>query len=356
VNGSNSLQPGTEQPKASFRKTMVDMIRHVFLHNAPLKIIAIVISVLLWAGLVSQDESITRDKTFQNVNVSVIGQETMRNNGFVVVSDLEQLLDEVSITAAVPQKQYDNAESSAYNLRLDLSRINGTGEQEIKLLATNSSTFGRVVSISPSSVMVSVEDYIIRQRIPISAAVNGEVPSGWHMSSLSVDPSLIAVSGPRSLVETISWARAYVNTSDIEWAEGTPVFSSEIRLYNRSGEEVSSPLLRTTTGSLTIDSVLIETTLLPTLTFDVADLVNVIGEPLRGYHVADVRISPENVTVAAKGDVLAQMTELPMERNVNIRDLSETTVFQLKVQKPSEDAVLTNDTVTVTVIIEADEP
>ena len=48
-----------------------------------------------------------------------------------------------------------------------------------------------------------------------------------------------------------------------------------------------------------------------------------------------------------------KLTELPLEqRTVNVKNLNETTAFQLKVQKPSEDAIISNDTVTVTVMIE----
>ena len=53
----------------------------------------------------------------------------------------------------------------------------------------------------------------------------------------------------------------------------------------------------------------------------------------------------------SRENVLNQMEEAPMERTVNITDLTETTVYQLKLQKPSDDAVLLNDTVTVTVEI-----
>ena len=57
---------------------------------------------VLWAGLISQDNSLTRDKSWQNVNVSVNGLDTLKRNGFIVVSDLEELLANVSVTAAVP--------------------------------------------------------------------------------------------------------------------------------------------------------------------------------------------------------------------------------------------------------------
>ena len=62
-------------------------MRHLFLHNGWLKIIAVVISLVLWAGLISQDETVTRDKSFQHVNVSVTGTELMKSNGYIVVSD-----------------------------------------------------------------------------------------------------------------------------------------------------------------------------------------------------------------------------------------------------------------------------
>ena len=201
----------------TMRMKLIRALKHLFFHNGLLKAIAIVISVILWAGLVSQDESITRDKVFQNVNVTVTGTEAMRNNGYIVVSDLNELLKDVSVTAAVPQKQFENAEASAYNVRMDLSRINGTGEQELKLLSSNSSTYGKVVSTNPSSVTVMVEDFVVRQRIPVSVTVNGDVPDGWYMSTPSVDPALVAVSGPRSLVTTISRARAFIDTRDIEY-------------------------------------------------------------------------------------------------------------------------------------------
>ena len=330
-------------------------LRHVFLHNGWLKLIAVIISVILWAGLISQDESITREKTFQNVNVSVTGSESMKNNGFIVVSDLDAILGDVSIVAAIPQKQFENAEPSAYNLRVDLSRISGTGEQELKILSSNSNTFGRVVSTSPSSLTVSVEDYIVRQRIPVSVSVNGDIPEGWYMSTPSVDPALIAVRGPRSLVETISRARVYINTDDLEWKEGTIFTSSEIQLFNRSGEEVHSKLINTTSSSMSIDNVLIEATILPTRTFAVKDQIQVSGTVARGYKLREIKISPETVTVACREEVLEQLTELPMDQTVRINNLKETTVFQLKVQKPSEDAVLSNETVSVTVEIEPAE-
>lgn len=332
-------------------------LRHLLLHNGWLKLIAILISVVLWAGLISQDENVTREKTFQNVAVTVSGAEALKSSSLIVVTDLNELLNDVSITAAVPQMQYEKAEASAYNVRVDLSKIKGTGEQEVKLQSTNSSTFGKVTSINPSSVTVMVEDYNIRQRIPVSVPPVEDIPDGWYMSTPSVDPALIAVSGPRSIVQDISRAKALIRTEDIEWKEGQVVTSSEIQLYNKAQEVVQSSLISMTSSSLNIDSVLIEFTILPSLSFETGDLIITTGSVASGYYIKNIRISPERVTVAARQEVLEQMTDLSLERNtINVKNLKETTPFQLKVQKPSDDAILSNDTITVTVEIEAEEP
>ena len=345
-----STEKKTSQASETIRTAMKGL-KHILLHNGLLKVIAILISVVLWAGLISQDDTITRDKSFQNVNVSITGADTMKNSGYIVVSDLNKMLEDVSIVAAVPQKQYENADPSAYYVRIDLSKINGTGEQEVKLQSSNSTTYGKVISTSPSSINVMVDDYIVRQRIPVSFSLEGEVPEGWYMTTPAVDPTVVAVSGPRSIVQGISRAKAVIDAKDIEWTEGMVVLSAALKLYNRAGDEVNSPLVGTTTASTSIDSVLIETTLLPEVAFETTDLIQVNGNVARGYEIKEVKVSPESITVAAREEVLEQMSELPMERTVNVRNLNETSVFQLKVQKPSDDAFISNETVTVTVEI-----
>ena len=332
---------------------------HVLFHNGWVKLIALLISLVLWAGLISQDETLTRDKTWQNVNISVSGEDSLKRSGFIVVSDMEELLSGVSVTAAVPQKQYESAEASAYNLRIDLSRLKGTGMQELKILSTGSAAYGKIVNTVPAVLNVEVEEYSVRQRIPVSVKVGGEYQNGWYrnwyMPNPNVDPTLITVSGPRDLAQSISIARVFIDPDKLEWAEGTLWTTGEIKLYNRAGEEIQSPLLDITTEGTTIDTVLIEGNVLPTKSFSVSNMIDMQGEVKEGFRLVSFKVSPETVTVAARNEVLEQMNELALDRNISLADLEETTVFQLKVQKPSEDAVLSNETVTVTAEIERKE-
>ena len=335
---------------------LLTFCRHILLHNGWFKLLAVFLSILLWAGLISQDESLTRDKIFNDVSVNVTGTETMKRNGYIVTDDLTEKLTGVTAVAAVPQMQYENAEASAYSIRLDLSRIQGTGEQELRLSSSASSSFGRISSITPASVTVNVEDYVVRYRIPVSVTVSGEVPQGWYISTPSVDPPLVAVSGPRNLVNSISRARVFLNPDEVDWTEGPGVFSADLKLYNRSGEEVINPLLEISYDNVLLDSVVLEATVYPTKSFDVSSEIGTINSVADGYELKAVHISPEIITVAARSEVLDQVEELALsEHYVDLNGLKETTSVQIKVSKPSEDAILSNDTITVTLDVEPAE-
>lgn len=345
--------PDQEKKKETPWAALLRILKHLVFHNGGFKALAILISVFLWAGLISQDETITRDKVFTDVPVNVAGSEAMKRNGYIVVSDLSEALSNVTAVAAVPQQRYENAEISNYNVRVDLSRISSVGQQDVRLLTSTSSSYGRITSLSPSTVTVQVEEYVVRYRIPVSVSITGETPEGWYMTMPSVDPPLVVVSGPRDLVSSISRARVFLDPEEVEWNEGTTVLTGRLTLYSRSGEEIRSDLLDISYDNVMLDSVVLETTILPTRTFETEELVGTINQVADGFELRAVHISPESITVAARGEVLSQMTELALsEHYVDLKGLTDTTSFQIKVAKPSEDSVLSNDTITVTVDVE----
>lgn len=332
-------------------------LKHIVFHNGLVKLIAVLISLVLWAGLISQDDSLTRDKTWQNVKVTVTGSDRVKSNGYIVVSDLDALLSNVSLTAAVPQKQYDAAVPSIFNARVDLSSLQGKGTQELRILTTESNTYGKGITTVPSVISVDVEEYFVRQRIPVNVVVTGEYQNGWYenwyMATPSVDPALIAVNGPRALVQTISRAKVLLDPETLDWSEGTIFTTGDIRLYNRAGEEVSSPLLGITTEALSIDTVLIEANVLPVKTFQIDEQV----AGLDSSRIKSVRFSPETVKVAARSEVLDQLDTLLLDpSSISPEDLNEgTNVITVRIQKPSEDAVLSNETVIMTLEVDKDE-
>lgn len=334
-------------------KLILHGIRHLVFHNRWVKLISLIISLVIWAGLISQDPDLTRDKSFQNVNVSINGAAALRNRGFIVVSDLEQALMDVSAVASVPQQQVDEADASAYNFRVDLSRINTAGEQELKIIASKSSTYGEVTSINPSTVTVSIAEYEERVRIPLNLEVLGEEPAGWHMRKSSIDPVLMSVSGPKDLVQSISRGRVFLDLEEVSWEEGAWLENMEIKLFNRSGEEVSNEYLTITTGQQVIDSAVVEEIIVPTRTFDTEELIGDMIQAADGYRLESWAVSPENIVIADSSSVLDSISFISLDGAEELKNLTESRDIRITVQKPSPDSeILTNSTITVRCVVQ----
>ena len=344
-------QEKKENRMSVFLKLMLRGIRHVFLHNGWLKLLAVIIAVILWAGLISQDENVTREKVFQNVAITVTGTDTMKRNGFIVTSDIDELLSNINVTAAVPQLQYDAADASAYNLRVDLSRIRSAGEHKLNIQHSKNATYGDVISINPSSITVSVDDIMTRSVLPVTAGYTGDKPEDWYISDLSIEPDKISVSGPQKLVSSISRPRIYVDYESIEWKEGVCQGVEIPQFFDNEGSPIDSSLFTISSSYGAIDTIYYSATILPEQQYILSESIKITGHPEEGYEIKGrALITPEIITVAAPQSVLDHLNELPMDP-VNVSGLTDTKVFELKIQKPSSDAVLSNDTVLVKVEI-----
>lgn len=324
---------------------------HMLQHNWGFKLLALVLALALWAGLITQDPTLTREKRFDNVTISVIGTDTMKRNGFVVISDLNELLSGAMLRADVPQNHYSDAQASNYNARIDLSRISQIGEQEVRVMTSPSTSYGSVQEVSPSTVTVMVDEYITRSRIPINVETQGELPDGFESSGQTIDPSMLTVSGPKSIVDTIVRAEAVMDKSILEPRAGEMSNSIHFRLVNAAGEEVPTDLLEVTTNGVLVDSIIVQQTLYPTKALALVDAGIVIGTPAAGYEIKSISFTPETVVAAGKTEALDVLDQVFANATVDVTDRSETFYETISVRKPSELQSLNPSSVTVLVEI-----
>ncbi|MBQ7850123.1 MAG: hypothetical protein IJ343_10405 [Clostridia bacterium] len=264
------------------------------------KLLSVALAVALWAGLITQDPTLTREKTFRDVTVSITGADTLKRNGFVVVGDVEALLDGVTVVADVPQKQYVSAQASNYNVRLDLSRIRQAGEQEVAISATSTATYGTVLRISPARVNVQVEEYVNVGYIPVNAVLVGNTPEGFHVMNVACDPSWLTVSGPRSVVEKVVQAEITLDKSQLPAREGDVRLAAEFRLLDGNGQEISDETLQVTSESVLRTNVNLTATMYTRRDIDLTQTQLYIGSPADGYEVTDVIVSPEVLSIAGE--------------------------------------------------------
>ena len=349
---------------------LLRLLKHLFLHNGWIKLIAVIISLILWAGLISQDESITRNKTFQNVNVSStiesLNNKT-KNNGYIITSDLSELLSNVTLTVAVPQTRYENATESFFTVQIDENQIKGTGTQELKLTGTNSTLYGKVVSINPASITVDVENYIeapfgvnlftpnMSMSIRDNTYYHGWYKD-WYIYVTKNTVSDITVSGPESLVNSINRTRVILDPETNRWEEGAMSTTETIQLIDTEGKIIENPLLKIKIGSVTSNRAIIRFNVLPTKTFDTKELIQITGEPPEGYKIGKIETRPETISIAAGSDVLNELTTLQTDHIIDISAMTENNGRdKVTVIKPTDDSVLSNSTISVNIELIPDE-
>lgn len=306
------------QKKADSRMKLIwkRVRRHPFL-----KLTAVLIAILFWMIVIASDPTLERQKEM-TATVSVTGADTLRSRGYVVTDDLTSSPITVNITAKVSQGNYDRATAASFSPRLDLSQITSDGQQEVSFSA-GYSTYGEIQFFEPKSMTVNVERYITRSRVPVVVRVTGEMPQGLWRSATSCDPNLVSVSGPASLVEQVR--RAVVElpleglSADMEDCQVT----SPVTLETADGQTISSPLIRITFESVTVDSASIECSVLPTRSVAVDAASAITGTPAHGYEVGEIRVSPETVTVADSAEALKNLEAMFVQSPVDVTGATE---------------------------------
>ena len=334
------------------RKVPFQFIR-LITNNWPWKLLALFLALCLWAGLISQDRTLTRERLFTDVPLSVTGAEALRrNSGLIVLSGLESENLQARLRVRVPQREYANVSYLNYNPRLDLTRITEPGEQTVRVVTTSSSTYGSVEDVSPSTVTVMVDEYVTNYRVPVTVNVTGEYPEGLYGSAISRDPSMVAVSGPRTVVDQISHVSVDYSASSLSPRAGTVRTAIPIRFIDHNGETVESDLLEVTSAGIVLRSIVVEQTLYSTrlLPVSITDLTS--GQPAKGYRVKRVRISPSLLRAAGTEEALDAAEHLFVDMPVNVSSAKETFTQNVRAKKPADLAYLSSEMLTVTVEIE----
>lgn len=354
-NKPKEIQPNTESSdKINIREALKAFCR-ILAYRWPWKVLSVILAVLLWGGLISQNPSLTREKYFQDVTVSVINKDTLQRAGLVVVKGLEDL-PPIRMRADVPQKMYDTVTSSNYNLRVDLSRITQTGTQKLPIIFTNTSNYGNVTWLSVNEITVEVDDYITKRRIPVQLNETGTVPAGFYATAPSVDPTMVNISGPRSIIQNVVRCVATYNNSLLSPAARTQFNAVPFRLYDNTDAPINSNLVEVTSESILLDSLLVEQTLyrLQPITINQSGITT--GKPAKGYVVKNITVDPAMLNVAGDNELMETLTLLDVEAPIDITGATDTLIRSVKIKRPENAYHISANAVYVTITIEPINP
>ena len=320
-----------DAPRGPFRE-LRRAISRVIGSRAFLVALSLLTAVVFWSILVASDGTLTRQKTFQNVSVSVTGEAALKSRGFIVTDDLDALISGVKMTVEVTQSNYARVSGTSYNPHIDLTQVTGEGENELNV-AFSSQLYGPVVSCEPSSVTVNVERYITR-RIPVVLETVGEL-SDYYLDSAKTDPTMLSVSGPQSLVSRVSRAVATLDIGLLSGDRRSDRAAVGIRLQDVSGGEIASDLIEITNQTVLTSTVVVETEIVPVREVPLAVATLVSGTPAEGYELVEIVPAQESMLVAADDEVLAAITELTTDQPLSIEGATQDVTGSVRLRRPA---------------------
>lgn len=313
-------------------------------NNLWLKLLSVVLALFLWSYVISTTPSITRDKTLSDISITVTGQSVLEDSrGLAVLTDLNAL-ESARVRVRVSQSSYAQVTSDNVRVELDLSSIRQEGKQSVRL--QGSTTYGSVVEVYPQYIDLEVEKRDQRY-VPVNVELTGVDTTSYWYSVSSRNPSQVVVSGPTSLVKTVSSAQVLLDVSGLtethSWEEG-------FQLLDAQQQEIPGAL------SVSTSSVRVTVEVYPirvlTLSQEADQLTS--GQVPEGYRVDQVEVNPTQVVVAAEQALLDGLTELTIEP-VDLTGATQTFTAIAQVQTLKGIKYLSSDEVSVTVTISEQE-
>ncbi len=250
-------------------------------HNWPLKLGALALATLLYAGLVLSSST-------QIFEGAVPIETTGLSSSVTILSDLGAVR---RIRYFAPEDLGLRLDSSSFRAIVDLSTVAPTGGRTsvaVRVSAVDPRI--QVLDYEPRQITVQL-DAVISRTVPIRAVL-GPIPSGLDVGEPTLSVANAVVSGAASIVNRVEEAQARLNVD----ASGIDINRTVDLLPVDAGGE---PLAPVDVAPTTVRVRLAIFTNRQTRSLPVRPIV--VGSPAVGFEVASVSVEP--LVVSIEGDV-----------------------------------------------------
>lgn len=269
-------------------------------NNFGLKILAFLFAAVLWLAVVNIDDPNTTRSFTATVAIENGDYLTGIGKYYEIVNNSNTVTFQVSGKRSYLERM-SNADFRAV---ADLELIENLERVPIDITVQR---YSGAVSVSSKTyyLQMDVEDLISKPFV-ISVQTEGEV-GGWHaLGEMNTSPTLIRVSGPASVVNTIDKAIATVNVEGMEEDMTDSVIPV---LYDKDGNEVDTKEL-----SFNIQNVMVSMQILDTK--EVTLNFQTSGTLPDGYEYLGIEYRPQTVRIKGQSAALNTINSITVPSEV----------------------------------------
>ncbi len=276
-------------------------------------VIAALSAIVLWLYVLGYD-SPNYEKEF-NVAVSAEGETELREaRGYTIISDFGF---SIKVTVSGPQSEVNMLKAEDIKAYIDVSGVTEPGNVSlpIQVVLPNENKLA-VASKSSESAVVFIDECIVA-KIPVGVSFSDyTLPADLTLGDYTVTPVSVEVEGPKSMIDTVSYAYAPVTLPDE--ISGSVKVRTSVTLRTASGATVNNSyiVLRDTSVEVSVPVIKVK---------DVPVKVYFVG----GYYStesAKITLSHEYVKVKGVAEDVDQLDEIKI-------NIAETTIGSDEVVK-----------------------
>lgn len=272
-------------------------IKDRVLHNLPLKILAVIVSILLWLIVINLNDPVI-DKPYSGIQVDIINDEQLIDDGKVY-----EVLDNtgtVSVTVRAPRSVIESLSVEDIHAVADLSKITVSDTVEIVAYSDRNNDNIEEISIPNDFLKLNIENAMATQ-VYITPEVTGEPAEGYIIGDVSTSQNIVRLSGPESLISRVKDAIVTVDVSNMVSSIST---NTDIHLFDADGYEIKSDIITKNVDSVSLNAQILATKTVP-LTYSTT------GNVASGYVLdGEITSNPMSVLIAGTEEELAEISSI----------------------------------------------
>lgn len=296
--------------KEKFKERLI----HLFTKNIGLKLVSIFAAVLLWFVVINITDPVISSQ-IRNVPVTIINQDVISSSGKTLeILNKTDVVSNVIIKA--PRSVMRELDGSVDTIRAVADmRFLSADETVVPISFSATKYSDKIETISPSSdkMEVKIEDKKTIQ-LPISATTSGEIEPGYIIGKVTQAQNQVRVSGPASIVSTISKASVDVQVTGFKETIST---SADITLYDVEGNIIENKALELNVNDVRVEVEILETKKVPVK-------YSATGVPATGYGLTgEIKSDLNEVIIAGSSSAISRVSEIRIpEEKLTVTNLS----------------------------------
>lgn len=317
-------------------------------NNLGLKLLALMVAVLLWLVIVNVADPVNT-QTFRSVPVTMLHEEVVTDKGKTYqVVDTEQT---VNVIVQAKRSVLTKIHLEDLVATADLRELELESLVPITISITGYEGAYVDAQATPKNIQVKIED-ASSNKFPITATSEGSLSEGYALGKIEAQPETVTISGPESLVSTISRVSAKVNVSGI--TEDTTFTGKDVKLvlYNDQDQEIDQTLLSTdVTDGITVSAEVLHTK-------EIKVEVSPSGKPANGYTIAELKYEPKVIEVSGSKEDLADLDTIRITGDavdVTGADKKKEFVVEITDYLPEDVNLVDEETATIAISVMVDK-